>query len=55
VTIKGNALVSDPVTLTNGQAEFNINVPAGEGTIQAYSLRSLTYEDEAEDNGQPQS
>jgi hypothetical protein len=55
ITTRGNAIVSDPVSLTNGQAEFNINVPAGEGTIQAYSLRSLTYEDEAEDNGQPQS
>jgi len=55
ITMSGNAIVSDPVSLTNGQAEFNLNVPAGEGTIQAYSLRSLTYEDEAEENGQPQS
>jgi hypothetical protein len=55
ITMKGDAVVSEPVSLTNGQAEFNLNVPAGEGTIQAYSLRSLTYKDEAEENGQPQS
>ena len=55
ITMKGDAVVSEPVSLTNGQAEFNLSVPAGEGTIQAYSLRSLTYKDEAEENGQPQS
>ena len=55
ITTKGDAVVSEPVSLTNGQAEFNLSVPAGEGTIQAYSLRSLTYKDEAEENGQPQS
>ncbi|MCX6973025.1 MAG: kelch repeat-containing protein [Verrucomicrobia bacterium] len=55
ITMKGDAFVSEPATLTNGQAEFNLSVPAGEGTIQAYSLRSLTYKDEAEENGQPQS
>ena len=46
ITMRGSSIVSEAVALTNGQAEFNINVPAGEGTIQAYSERSLFYKDE---------
>jgi hypothetical protein len=53
ITMRGGAIVSEPVALTNGQAEFNINVPAGDGTIQAYSERSFSYKDENEAGGQP--
>jgi hypothetical protein len=55
ITMKGNAILSDFVTLVNGQAEFHINVPSGEGTIQAYSERFFSYSDEHEGGGQPQS
>jgi len=55
ITLKGDAVVSEPVSLANGQAEFNLNVPAGEGTIQAYSIRSLSYTDEDGGDSQPQS
>lgn len=53
ITMRGGAIVSDAVALTNGQAEFNVNVPAGDGTIQAYSERSFSYKDENEAGGQP--
>lgn len=55
ITMKVGAVVSEAISLTNGQAEFNLNVPAGEGTIQAYSIRSLSYTDEDGGDSQPQS
>jgi hypothetical protein len=40
VTMRGGAIESDPVNLSGGSAEFQVNVPAGVGTIQAYTLRN---------------
>ena len=46
ITMWGQAIVSEPKALSRGEAEFEVNVPAGEGTIQAYSERAFLYTDE---------
>ena len=43
VTMLGAEFVSQALALSEGKAEFDVTVPAGEGTIQAYSLRSINY------------
>ena len=45
VTMWGQAIVSEPKALSGGEAEFEVDVPAGEGTIQAYSERAVLYTD----------
>lgn len=46
VTMWGKAIVSEPIALSGGKAEFELDAPAGEGTIQAYSERSVLYTDD---------
>ena len=47
VAMLGEAIESELKPLAGGKAEFEVNVPAGVGTIQAYSERTITYtEDE---------
>jgi len=47
VTMWGQAIVSEPIALSGGEAVFEVDVPAGEGTIQAYSERAVLYTDQA--------
>jgi hypothetical protein len=46
VTMVGQVIESELKPLAGGKAEFEVNVPAGVGTIQAYSERSITYTDD---------
>jgi hypothetical protein len=51
VTMSGEAIESLPAIISSGKAEFNIDVPAGEGTIQAYLFKSVIYSDESSGGG----
>jgi hypothetical protein len=46
VAMLGEAIESELKPLAGGKAEFEVNVPAGVGTIQAYSERTITYTDD---------
>jgi hypothetical protein len=42
----GEAIESELKPLAGGKAEFEVNLPAGVGTIQTYSERTITYTDD---------
>jgi hypothetical protein len=46
VAMLGEAIESELKPLAGGKAEFEVNLPAGVGTIQTYSERTITYTDD---------